>query len=778
MLASKTKWNFHENPDVLPSWMEKREDISPVTKKLLIQQGMKEEDEVDAFLSPSLRALHLPTYLSQIKEAAERVHQAIKDNEKILVFGDYDADGISSTTLLIKTLHELSANVDYYIPNRFTEGYGPNEEAFKEASKEGFSLIITVDTGIASIHEATIAKELGIDLIITDHHEIQAELPDAYAIINPKKSPEYPFKELAGVGVVLKFATYLLGYFPEQYLDLVAIGTIADLVPLTDENRVLAYYGLRKLADTNNKGLKALKKVSKIEGAVTEEDVGFLIGPRLNAVGRIKDANLAVKLLMTDDDDEALYLAKEVQMINEERQKIVSSIVKEAEEMVQLEENENIIMVAKKGWNEGVLGIVASRLVRKYDRPAFVLTIKPETSELKGSARSIPAFNMFESCMEIRDLFSKFGGHSQAAGMSFPFENLGRIKAQLNDKINQELSEADYSEVTFINQSLDLSDINEQLVNEINQLAPFGMGNKKPFFHIKAIPTDARQIGNLKKHLKLQFRENEHVLEGIGFGFGNSFDFITPNTNLSIIGELGINEWNGNRKVQLVLKDLCIDEFQVFDHRGKKNMNLSPYLEDRGKHVIISEEDIFEESEVGENIHQITYQTSKSSLHQADTLYIFDLPQTESELREMIEIIDPKNIHVCFYVKKSTYLQALPSREVFTWFYAFIFKRKKVNLNEELNNIMQMKKWSKERIIFLTKVFLELEFISLHNGVAEINKHAKKRDLSESLLYQQRMNEAEIEKTLYYSNYTQLKSWFQACREKTTNNREAMINGL
>src|SRR5699024_6723652 len=194
-----------------------------------------------------------------------------------------------------------------------------------------------------------------------------------------------------------------------------------------------------------------------------------------------------------------------------------------------------------------------------------------------------------------------------------------------------------------------------------------------------------------------------------------------------------------------------IEEFQVFDHRGKKNMNLSPYLEGAGKHVIISEEDIFEASKIEENIQQITYQTSKSSLHQADTLYIFDLPQNESELREMIEIINPKNIHVCFYVKTSTYLQALPSREVFTWFYAFIFKRKKVNLNEELTRIMQMKKWSKERIVFLTKVFLELEFISVHNGVAEINKHAKKRDLSESLIYQQRMNEAEIEKTLYYS---------------------------
>src|SRR5690625_1817751 len=385
MLLSKAKWDFVNNQDI-PNDLE---DYSPIISTLLIQRGITTKKAAKRFLRPDLDQLHHPSDLSMMDKAIERVHKAINHGERILVFGDYDADGVSSTALLLKALQELDAHCDFYIPNRFTEGYGPNENAFREAANKGFSVILPIYTGISAVHEAKIAKELGIDLIITDHHELQEELPDTYATINPKCSPEYPFHDLAGVGVAFKFAESLLGYFPEHLLDLVAIGTIADLVPLVEENRILAYHGLRKLTTTTNPGLKALKKICKIEGNVTEENVGFLIGPRINAVGRIEDAQLAVELLMTEDQFVAEEIATMIESINDERRQMVRDIVVEAEQIVEFDDETGVIVVAKEGWNEGVLGIVASQLVRKYDRPAIVLTIKSDTAEVKGSGRSI-----------------------------------------------------------------------------------------------------------------------------------------------------------------------------------------------------------------------------------------------------------------------------------------------------------------------------------------------------------------------------------------------------
>ncbi|WP_337445694.1 single-stranded-DNA-specific exonuclease RecJ [Ornithinibacillus scapharcae] len=338
MLQSKSNWNFLKLQEHTTLIEDEEVKLSPVIKELLIQRGIKTSEEIQKFLSPSLEDLINPEQLASMDIARDRVIRAIQNREKILVFGDYDADGVTSTTILIKALQELGAECDFYIPNRFTEGYGPNEAAFRRAYDDGFQLIITVDTGIASVHEAKVAKEIGLDLIITDHHEPQDELPEALAIIHPKCSPDYSFKELAGAGVAFKFAQALLGYFPEQFLDLVVIGTIADLVPLVGENRILAYYGLRKLSVTRREGLLALKKQCKLEGNVTEEDIGFLIGPRLNAVGRLQDADLAVQLLMSDDREEAEQLAEMVQQLNVERQQIVASIVKEVEEQVEIDE--------------------------------------------------------------------------------------------------------------------------------------------------------------------------------------------------------------------------------------------------------------------------------------------------------------------------------------------------------------------------------------------------------------------------------------------------------
>ncbi|WP_188453539.1 single-stranded-DNA-specific exonuclease RecJ [Virgibacillus oceani] len=776
MLQSKATWKFTTIQDNINQWTDDtNNNLSPVIKELLLQRGINTAQDANEFLSPSLDNLFTPKGFASIDKAAERVHKAIEHNEKILIYGDYDADGVSSTAVILKALQELGAEVDFYIPNRFTEGYGPNETAFRQAYERGYRLIITVDTGIASVHEANVAKELDIDLIITDHHEPQDTLPDAFAIVHPKCSPDYPFKELAGVGVAFKFAEHLLGYFPEHLLDLAAIGTIADLVPLVSENRILAYYGLRKLTVTNRHGLNALKKLCKIEGNVTEEDVGFLIGPRLNAVGRLQDADLAVQLLLTDDPNEAEELAEMIQDLNKERQKIVADIVKEAEKMVQPIENNGVIIVAKEGWNEGVLGIVASRLVRKYDRPAIVLAVNPENESVKGSARSIPAFDLFKNCMKVRSLFTSFGGHAQAAGMTLPLNNLQRLQDELNIAINDQLTKEDFKQVIEISKTLAIPEMNETLVNEINRLAPFGMANPKPIFHLKETPTDIRQLGNMKKHLKVQFRQDAESVEGIGFGFGSHFDCISQQTPVSLVGELGINEWNGNKKVQIVIQDIKIDEWQLFDYRGKKDLDILPIVKENEDTLIVC-------SRVTEIIpkqaNHLIYGAGLDTLSKLNTLFIYDLPDSLTDLKEIIKKTKPSRIYACYHVEDSSYMKVFPTRDDFKWFYALIRTKKIIDLNKEIDIIKDRRAWTQDLILFMSKVFFELEFVTIVNGILKLNPNPAKKDLQESKVFQQRLNQAEIEKTLYYSNYDKLKEWFSTCIDVAEVPKEEPTHGL
>lgn len=777
MLLSKSKWEFLNTQSESVHPLSEDTTYSKAMIELLMQRGINTTEEANSFLLPKLGDLYNPEGLSMIAKASERIHKAISQGEKILVYGDYDADGVSSTTLMLKTLQELEANCDFYIPNRFSEGYGPNELAFKKIHERGFTVIITVDTGIASVHEALVAKELGIDLIITDHHELQDELPKAYALINPKCSPDYAFKDLAGVGVAFKLAESLLGYFPKHLLELVAIGTIADLVPLVNENRTLAYYGLQSLTKTENIGLMALKSVCGIEGKTTEEDVGFSLGPRLNAVGRLADASLAVDLLMSQDKLEAAEIAEEIELINKERKEIVRKTVEEAQSMVEIDDNsKGVTIVAKEGWNEGVLGIVASQLVRKYDQPAIVLTIKPDQGIIRGSARSIPAFNIFESGMKMRKLFTHFGGHSQAAGMTFPIENLAEIQGTFNQFINEQLDPEDFKQLITINKTVEISEINERLIEEVEKLAPFGMKNPKPIFNLNAIPTDVRQIGNLKNHLKIIFKESNHPLEGIGFGLGDLFHFITPHTVVSVVGEIGINEWNGVRKPQIVMRDIQIKEWQLYDHRGKKEIDRNLYIKKTDQALMIRNKK--KENPNQNNLTQISYDEDIENLSKVDILFLYDLPPSLSKLKEIINATSPDNIHTCFYVEDSVYLTSFPSREEFKWFYSLVIKHKEIDLKTESKYIMKLKRWSEERTLFIANVFFELEFIRIKDDVIYLIENPNKKDLTESNLYQERIEQGEIEKELYYSNYDTLRTWFANCIKESVSTKEEVQHGL
>ncbi|HZG73958.1 MAG TPA: single-stranded-DNA-specific exonuclease RecJ, partial [Chondromyces sp.] len=554
---SNTRWIVRQTDDEKRISLAEELSVSPLLSSLLMNRGLTDSESARCFLFDKGDSFHDPFLLKDMDVAVSRIKEAITKKEPILIFGDYDADGVSSTAVIMSALEELGANVQFYIPNRFTEGYGPNEGAFRWAKDSGFQLIITVDTGIAALKEAALAKELELDLIITDHHEPGPELPEALAIIHPKHPHgSYPFPYLAGVGVAFKLAHALLGEVPEHLLDLTAIGTIADLVPLKGENRSIAKAGLRKLKQSSRPGIDALCQLTSTKKAdINEETVGFMIAPRINAAGRLADADPAVELLMTNDRETAVMLAKEIDAMNKERQAIVNEITEEAIEMVRNQfppEKYPVLVIGKEGWNAGVIGIVASRLVEKFYRPTIVLSFDHEKGQAKGSARSIAGFDLFKNLSTCRELLPHFGGHPMAAGMTLELSDVDELRNRLCALAREQLTEEDFVPIEELDAIVPLEEIDLSTIEQLNLLAPFGMANPKPKVMIEKVGLgNIRKIGSEQSHLKLLLEEEAASLDGIGFGMGYYADHIAPFSKVSVIGELAVNEWNNIRKPQI-----------------------------------------------------------------------------------------------------------------------------------------------------------------------------------------------------------------------------------
>ncbi|GEM00563.1 single-stranded-DNA-specific exonuclease [Halolactibacillus halophilus] len=767
MLESKMKWSFDS--------LEPVDEAQTIITHLLEKRGVTTDKQQAAFLSPTIDELIDPSCLANIEKVKGRILDAIEAGEPIMILGDYDADGVTSTVVMMETLTELGAVCDCYIPNRFTEGYGPNPDAMRKIKADGFSLVITVDTGIAAFDSVEVANDIGLDVIITDHHEVQEVLPEAYAVIHPKVSDDYAFKVLAGVGVAFKLSQYLLGYFPEQFLDLVAIGTVSDLVPLIGENRVLTTLGLKKLKQTTRTGLIALKHVAGIKDDVDEEDIGFGIGPRLNAVGRLGSALPAVELLMATDPVEANQLAENINNINQERQEIVKTIAAEAIELVENnpEEHARVIVVAKEGWNEGVLGIVASRLVRTYNRPVLCLAIKPGQGIAKGSARSIEAFNLFEHGMSVRDLFIHFGGHSQAAGMTVDLTKLTELRIALNRIAEQTLKAEDYKEHKQIDLAVDVSQLTLDLISTLKRLAPFGMANPKPLFYVTGVPKDIRKIGADQTHLKFSLEQNQFQVNVIGFGFGQNYYHLNQDQMVEVIGYLSVNEWNNMRSVQLMLEDRRILNQQVFDFRGRKfwYKDVLPHVGDDTLMVHFNQP-----ITVGEKQSE----PSAKWINQSQTvknLIVTDLPESLDEFLTLIKQTLPENIYLCYQGDEAT-LQVLPSRDDFKWLYAFIIKQGQFYIERDSTRVAKHKGWKINKIKFMIQVFSELEFVKITNGVLTPNPSVDKRPLETAKHYQRQQSKIEMESILYYSSYQGLVSWILAGLESTGSLEEEKVNGL
>lgn len=558
------------------SWTAKKQslkkrifsDLELVTEKILFSRGITTEKEKQAFFYPDYeKDLCDPFLLGDMKKAVDRIEKAFQKKETVCIFGDYDADGVTASVLIKNVLDDLKIKNFYYIPDRNKEGYGLNFVALEYIKKQGASLIITVDSGISSQEETEKATQLGLDVIITDHHHPPEKLPKALAVINPKKEgDQYPFKDLAGVGVAFKLAQALYQSFPQLeagkikwLLDLVALGTIADCVPLLGENRTLVRYGLIVLAKTKRVGLKQLFSVGRIAidcaCPPTSNQVAFQVAPRINAAGRMDHANTACALLscLPEAEAEARGLALEIEEQNQRRQKVTKFIMKEIESKIDGKEVPNLIMETSPHWEMGVVGLVAGKVADKYNRPTFVL--QERDGVIKGSGRSAGGFNLVEALEKSADLLEKYGGHSQAAGLVVKKENFSVLKKNL-EKAIIDAGISDWGKKELVDAKITADEINEKLMGELSFLEPFGEGNRSPLFFLeKAQIIEKKTIGKENKHLKIWIKKEGGKLEAIGFGLGEKISELKTD-KVDLLFSLEEDQWNGRKKIQLRLLDL------------------------------------------------------------------------------------------------------------------------------------------------------------------------------------------------------------------------------
>ncbi len=553
-------WQYYETNDELVEQISNKFNINKLLAQILINKGITEENEIEIFLNPKRNNFYDPFLMPDMEKAINRIISAIQNKEKILIYGDYDVDGITSTTVLKKFLEERGANPEYHIPNRLKEGYGLNKQAIEEIAKRGTQLMITVDCGISAIEETEFAKSLGIETIITDHHEPGDILPNAYAIIDAKiKTNKYPFNQLAGVGVVFKVIQAIsikLGLEEKEYLkylDLVCLGTISDIVPLIDENRVIAKLGLKLVNVTKNLGLKTLL-ISSGYKIADSNTISFGIAPRINACGRMGFAEQALQLLLSNENEQVIELARKLNEYNKERQEKEKEIFEEAIKQIdKVEERNPAIILAGIGWHHGVTGIVSSKITEIYFKPSILIGFEGE--EGKGSGRSIPGIDLHEAILKCNNKLERFGGHAMAIGLSIERKNFESFKKELNEYLRKK-DINQIKQIIMIDAIANLKDISLKTVEELKLLEPFGEVNRMPIFCFKNLKIESIRALTEGKHLKINLRDDNMLISAIGFNMGEKSTEYKLGDRVDVVGALEINEYNGMKSIQLNLKDI------------------------------------------------------------------------------------------------------------------------------------------------------------------------------------------------------------------------------
>ena len=712
MIIPTYNWQFAPQvEDADFTKIAKKAGLGPEAARLLFSRGIKDEDSLSLFLAPSLDDLHDPYLLRDMDKAVNRIRRAIEQGEFILVYGDYDADGMTSASILKETLEQLGAECLVYLPNRFTDGYGPNASVYKYfIEQQGISLIVTVDNGVAGHEAIDLARSMGVDVIVTDHHSLPEVLPDAYAIVHPEHpESDYPFKHLAGCGVAFKLACALLEEVQVELLDLVAIGTIADMVSLTDENRIMVQYGLEVLRNTQRLGLQELFEIAGISSSdLTEETVGFQLAPRLNALGRLDDPNPAIDLLTGFDDEEVREIALMIQEKNEERKEIVQAIYEEAKSLV--DPNKSVQVLAKEGWNPGVLGIVAGRLLEELGQTVIVLNI--EDGRAKGSARSIEAVDIFEALNPHRELFIAFGGHAGAAGMTLEAEQLDALSEILETYVKDKGIDAKGKNTLYLDEELDLESLSLETVKSFERLAPFGMDNQKPVFYIRDFQVEnARSMGAGDSHLKLKISKGTASFEVVAFGQGSKATEFSQVKQLELAVTLSVNQWNGQTTLQLMMVDARVDGVQLFNIRSKT-------------------------VELPEGVSVLDFTSDLPEMPSSPAIVVKNIPEDLSLLKQVLQEQDFSAIYFKNDIAKAYYLTGYGTREQFAKLYKTIYQFPEFDIRYKLKDLSAYLKIEQILLVKMIQIFEELGFVTIENGVMKVNKDADKRDIAESQIYQ------------------------------------------
>jgi len=566
-------WRVRETSIERARALGARLGVPALIGRILLHRGIEDDEAGRRFLNPQLTDLPDPHQLPGLTAAANRIDQAVRDRERIVIYGDYDVDGTAAVALLYRLLRLAKADVDYYVPNRLEEGYGLNIDAMDRIREGGAKLVITVDCGITALDEAAFLADAGIDLIVTDHHEPSDDQPRAAAIVDPKLDDgEGAFRQLSGVGVAFKLAwavaqkfscsTKVAPEFRELLVDmlaLVALGTVADVVPLVEENRTLVHFGLKQLVRSKLPGIRALIEVSGLGDKVTSHNIAFALAPRLNAAGRMGDAAEAIELFISDDMQDARRLAESLEKQNVRRQQEQRAIFEQAIQMIEKEvdlANDCAIILSEESWHSGVIGIVASRIVDEFQRPTVIITMEGDIGQ--GSARSVPAVNLFETLNSVRDTLLSFGGHSQAAGLRVERSGLEAFRCAFGEAVRSRVSPADLASVLDVDAVIGLDELTLDAVGMIERLRPFGHGNRQPVLAGRAVNVVGvpGRVGNQGKHLVMTVRQGNHALRAVAFGQGDRLDEVKNARCVDIAFTPFVNDYNNARSVELRIVDL------------------------------------------------------------------------------------------------------------------------------------------------------------------------------------------------------------------------------
>ena len=758
MINSRYQWHFPEvsNQKAIKTLSETF-GITELIAKILVNRGYDTVEAANAFLRPELSGLHGPFLLHDMDKAIERLMQAIDSGQKIIVYGDYDVDGMTSTAIMTWALELMGANVDYFVPSRFSDGYGPNLANYQKLAAEGMQLLVTVDNGVSGKDEIAWLMAQGIDVIVTDHHELPEELPVATAIVHPRH-PEgsYPFGGLSGAGVAFKVVSALLEEPADEVLDLAALGTVADVMSLTDENRIIVKQGLESLKLDPRPGVAALLAAAGTQlSDIDSSTIGFTIAPRLNALGRLENATTGVQLLLMDEPEEAKPLADHVNALNQERQQLVTKITTAAQEQATQLSEDPVLVVAGENWHEGVLGIVASKLVEQTGKPTIVLNVNDD--EMKGSGRSVAAFDLFTALDGHRDLMTTFGGHASAAGMTVPTNNLTALRAALRDEAaQQQLATAQKADMQIAT-TVTAADFTKENFDNLQVLAPFGEGNPEPLFML-----DLRGVNQVKtmsegKHLRFIAQTDTDQLPVVAFGWGNQASALAGHfSSLQIVGTMSQNSYRGNISYQLMLRDMSAKGAAILDWRTShltKQTFSKPVT-----YVFFKEKHLQQLAAYVDPAAQALMWQDALQMSNIQTMVLVDLPDSLDQLQTLLQTSTPGRLAPMFYVQSPVYLQKVPSKQVFSNVYKFVLSFKDINLQTQFDAMVKHLKISNMTLKLILKVFLEAKFVTIDNGVLNAVPNPTPMKLTQTQTFQRFMAQRDLEQQLIYSTTAELET--------------------